>query len=95
MDLEILASKLDLEVGRDIISNRNVISSQEEQVLTIHASGLPAGMTNDDFLKMSINHYLMKAEIKTKSCDVISGVAYVTLEDPSSKSLWYESLLRL
>lgn len=75
-----MASKLQLEVGY-------VISSQEEQALTIHISGLPQGMANPGFIKMSIEHYLMKAEIKTKSCDIVNEVAYVTLEDPSSMSL--------
>lgn len=79
MELEILASKLRLEVCYEI---ENL--ALEEQILTIHISGLPPGMSSQ-FIQMSVKHYLMKAEIKTKSCDIVNGVAYVTLEDPSSE----------
>lgn len=81
MELEILASRLQLEVCYEM---ENL--SQEEQILTIRISGLPAGMSSQ-FIQTSVKHYLMKAEIKTKSCDVVNDVAYVALEDPSSEHL--------
>ena len=85
MDLDILASRLQLEVGYDVISNQDETFANEEHVLTIQIVGLPPGMATPDFIKMSIQHYLMKAEIRTKSCDIVNSVAYVTLEDPSSE----------
>ena len=78
MELDILASKLQLEVGY-------TVSSQEEHALTIQISGLPPTMATPEFIKMSVLHYLMKVEIKIKSCDMFDGVVYVVLEDPSSE----------
>ena len=94
MELELLASKLQLDVGYEIPSQKEqyvspeeqcMYTSPEEQVLTIQVSGLPSGMDNPGFLQMSIEHYLMKLEIKIKSCSVINDVVYVLLDDPSSK----------
>ncbi len=100
MELEILASKLQLAVGYEIpsqkgqhimppqeqcMSREEPLASQEEQILTIQISGLPPGMDNPNFLKMSIEHYLIKLNIKFKSCEIVGNVAYVTLEDPSSE----------
>ena len=93
MDLEILASKLQLAVGYEISSQHmraqeqcmSPLTSQEEQILTIHVSGLPPGMNVPSLLKMSIEHYLMKLDIKFKSCEMVGNAAYVTLEDPSSE----------
>ena len=99
MELEILASKLQLAVGYEIpsqkgqsmppeeqyMSREEPYTSQEEQILAIQASGLPSGMDNPSFLNMSIQHYLMKLNIKFKSCEMVGNVAYVTLEDPSSE----------
>lgn len=81
MDLEILASKLWLEVCHEI---ENL--ALEEQILTISISGLPPGMSSQ-IIQTSVKHYLMKAEIKTKSCDIVNDIAYVTLEDPSSECI--------
>ena len=86
MELEILASKLQLNVGYEISSQKEQYSL-EEQILTIQISGLPSGMNNPGFIKMSIEHYLMKLEIKVTSCEVINDVAYVTLDNPSSESV--------
>lgn len=89
MDLEILASKLQLAVGYQIPSQhmpaQEQCMSQEEQILTIQVSGLPAGMNDPGLLKMSIEHYLMKLNIKFKLCEMVGNAAYVTLEDPSSE----------
>jgi hypothetical protein len=101
MELEILASKLQLDVGYEIPSQKGQpqeqcmaqeepLVSQEEQILTIQISGLPPGMDNPNFLKMSIEHYLIKLNIKFKSCEIVGNVAYVTLEDPSSKLKEYQ-----
>ena len=84
-EIEIFGNKLQLEVGHDIASRLGDSSAQEEQVLTINISGLPSGISSPRFIEMSIYYYLMKAEIKTKSCDLVNGVAYVALEDPSSE----------
>ena len=78
MELDILASKLQLEVGY-------TISSHEEHALTIQISGLPPTMAKPEFIDMSVRHYLMKVEIKIKSCDIFDGVVYIVLEDPSSE----------
>lgn len=98
MELEILASKLQLDIGYEIPSQKEqhmpkkhymspeeqcTSPAAEEQILAIQVSGLPVGM--DNLLKMSIEHYLMKLNIKFKSCEMIGNIAYVTLEDPSSE----------
>lgn len=99
MELEILASKLQLDVGYETpsqkeqymppkeqyMSSEEQCMSPEELILAIQISGLPAGMDNPSFLKMSIEHYLMKLEIKSESCDIVGNVAYVTLKDPFSE----------
>ena len=94
MELEILASKLQLAVGYEIsFSQKEQHSSTtmsqhispKEQILTIQISGLPSGMDNPSFLKMSIEHYLMTLEIKIESCVIVGNVAYVALKDPSSE----------
>lgn len=81
MELEILASKLRLEVCYEI---ENL--ALEEQILTIRISGLPSGMSSQ-IIQTSVKHYLLKAEIRTKSCDIVDDVAYVTLEDPSCERI--------
>ena len=92
MELEILASKLQLDVGYEIPTQKEQYMppkeqhvSPEELILSIQVSGLPSGMDNPSLLKMSIEHYLMKLNIKFKSCEMVGNVAYITLEDPSSE----------
>lgn len=85
MDLDMFGSKLELSVGCEMPSQQQEQHTPEEEILTIQVSGLPPGMDNPTFLKMSIEHFLMKLEIRFKSCDIVNSIAYVTLEDPSSE----------